>query len=85
VKLSHELFDIVSTLTGAAQSLAPSTISMLQSTASLKKKNNGPIEAKSAEDASELHISLTRPIYLQELHLGRFTSDVRDAFKGRKR
>ncbi|KAF9130944.1 poly(U)-specific 3'-to-5' RNA exonuclease [Mortierella sp. 14UC] len=85
VKLSHELFDIVSALTRAAQSLAPSTVSMLQSIALLKKKNGVPIEAESAEDASELHISLTRPIYLQELHLGRFTSDVRDTFRSRKR
>ncbi|KAF9904037.1 poly(U)-specific 3'-to-5' RNA exonuclease [Linnemannia zychae] len=76
VKLSHELFDIVSTLTRTAQSLAPSTVSMLQSIASLKNKNSTPVEAESAEDASELHISLTRPIYLQELHLGRFTSDL---------
>ncbi|KAG0271023.1 poly(U)-specific 3'-to-5' RNA exonuclease [Linnemannia exigua] len=75
VKLSHELFDIVTTLTRTTQSLVPSTVSMLQSTASLKK-NSIPIEAESAEDASELHISLTRPIYLQELHLGRFTSEL---------
>ncbi|KAF8946680.1 poly(U)-specific 3'-to-5' RNA exonuclease [Haplosporangium gracile] len=85
VKLSHELFDIVSTLTKTARSLAPSTVSMLQSVESLKKKNDVPIEADSAEDATELHISLTRPIYLQELHLGHFASDIRDTFKSRKR
>ncbi|KAG0077829.1 poly(U)-specific 3'-to-5' RNA exonuclease [Linnemannia elongata] len=85
VKLSHELFDIVSTLTKTARSLAPSTISMLQSVESLKKKGDIPVEAKSAEDATELHISLTRPIYLQELHLGHFASDIRDTFKNRKR
>ncbi|KAG0378408.1 poly(U)-specific 3'-to-5' RNA exonuclease [Mortierella sp. AD032] len=80
-----KLFDIVSTLTRTAQSLAPSTVSMLQSITSQEKKNSVPVKAESAEDASELHISLTRPIYLQELHLGRFASDVRDIFKSRKR
>jgi len=58
---------------------------MLQSIESLKTKSVAPIEPESAEDASELHISLTRPIYLQELHLGRFTADVRDTFKAKKR
>ncbi|KAK3829467.1 MAG: hypothetical protein JOS17DRAFT_215674 [Linnemannia elongata] len=85
VKLSHELFDIVSTLTKTARSLAPSTISMLQSVESLKKRGDVSVEAESAEDATELHISLTRPIYLQELHLGHFVSDIRDTFKSRKR
>ncbi|KAG9069137.1 poly(U)-specific 3'-to-5' RNA exonuclease [Linnemannia hyalina] len=42
---------------------APSTISMLQSVESLKKKGDAPVEAESAEDATELHISLTRPIF----------------------
>ena len=58
---------------------------MLQSVESLKKKGDMPVEAESAEDATELHISLTRPIYLQELHLGHFASDIRDTFKSRKR
>ncbi|KAF8940614.1 hypothetical protein BGZ58_005573 [Dissophora ornata] len=35
-----------------------------------------PKESESAEDAVELHISLTRPLYLQELHIGGFTSDI---------
>ncbi|KAF9930732.1 poly(U)-specific 3'-to-5' RNA exonuclease [Linnemannia zychae] len=85
VKLSHELFDIVTTLIKKAQMLAPSTISMLQSIESLKKKGSIPAEATDVDDSKELHISLTRPIYLQELQLGRFASDVRDAFRNKKR
>ncbi|KAF9982390.1 nuclear protein localization protein 4 [Mortierella antarctica] len=57
---------------------------MLRSIESLKNAPSVSIDADTAADATELHISLTRPLYLQELHLGRFTSDVRDAFKKRK-
>ncbi|KAG0312032.1 poly(U)-specific 3'-to-5' RNA exonuclease [Dissophora globulifera] len=85
VKLSSELFDIVTTLIESARRSASSTISLLQSIESQRNKSSIPKEAKTAEDSVELHISLTRPLYLQELHLGRFTTDVRDAFKNRKR
>lgn len=85
VKLSSELFDIVSALTRTARKSAPSTVSLLQSIEALKDKKEIPIEAATAADASELHISLTRPLYLQELHIGRFTSEVRNAFKNRKK
>ncbi|KAF9362386.1 poly(U)-specific 3'-to-5' RNA exonuclease [Mortierella sp. NVP85] len=85
VKLSTELFDIVSALIKTAQKSAPTTISLLQSIDVTRDKKAVPVEAKTAADASELHISLTRPLYLQELHLGRFISDVRDAFKNKKR
>jgi hypothetical protein len=85
VKLSTELFDIVSALIKTAQKSAPTTISLLQSIDSTRDKKGAHVEAETAADASELHISLTRPLYLQELHLGRFTSDVRDAFKNKKR
>ncbi|KAF9422295.1 nuclear protein localization protein 4 [Podila epigama] len=80
------MFDIVSTFTERARKLVPNTISMLQSIQWMKTNPKAiPIDAKSADDATELHISLTRPIYLQELHMGRFVSDVREAFKRRKR
>ncbi|KAG0095092.1 nuclear protein localization protein 4 [Podila epicladia] len=86
VKLSEEMFDIVSSFTESARKLVPKTISMLQSIQAMRADPKAtPIEAKSAEDATELHISLTRPIYLQALHIGRFVSDVREAFKGKKR
>ncbi|KAG0258505.1 nuclear protein localization protein 4 [Mortierella polycephala] len=85
VKLSSEMFDIISTLTKSARAAAHTTVSMLQSIESLKDLKSMPVEATTAADATELHISLTRPLYLQELHLGRFTSDVRDAFKKKKR
>ncbi|KAI8603859.1 U6 snRNA phosphodiesterase Usb1 [Dissophora ornata] len=85
VNLSSELFDIVSTLTKTARKSAPTTVSLLQSIESQKDKTSMPKESESAEDAVELHISLTRPLYLQELHIGGFTSDVRDAFKKRKK
>jgi len=80
------MFDIVHSLTERALKLVPKTISMLQSIQAMRSNPNAiPVEAKSAEDATELHISLTRPIYLQELHIGRFVADVREAFKGKKR
>lgn len=86
VKLSEEMFDIVSSFTESARKLVPKTISMLQSIQAVRADPKAtPVEAKSAEDATELHISLTRPIYLQALHIGRFVSDVREAFKGKKR
>ncbi|CAO3563583.1 unnamed protein product [Mortierella alpina] len=85
VKVSEELFDIIKSLTRSARSLAPSTVSMLRSIESLRKAPSVAIDAETAADATELHISLTRPLYLQELHIGRFTSDVRDAFRKRKR
>src|SRR4051794_28524647 len=85
VKLSTELFDIVTALTKTARKSAPSTVSLLQSIEILKDKKEILVEAATAADASELHISLTRPLYLQELHIGRFTSDVRNAFKNRKK
>ncbi|KAF9931704.1 nuclear protein localization protein 4 [Mortierella alpina] len=85
VKASEELFDIITSLTKSARASAPSTVSMLRSIESLKNAPSVSIDADTAADATELHISLTRPLYLQELHLGRFTSDVRDAFKKRKR
>ncbi|KAF9304781.1 poly(U)-specific 3'-to-5' RNA exonuclease [Mortierella antarctica] len=86
VKLSEEMFDIVSSFTESARKLVPKTISMLQSIQAVRADPKAtPIEAKSADDATELHISLTRPIYLQALHIGRFVSDVREAFKGKKR
>ncbi|KAG0245884.1 poly(U)-specific 3'-to-5' RNA exonuclease [Mortierella sp. GBA43] len=84
VKLSSELFDIVSTLTRTARKSVPGTVSLLQSIESLQDKKGIPTEATTADDAVELHVSLTRPLYLQELHIGRFTSDVRNAFKNRK-
>ncbi|KAG0004649.1 nuclear protein localization protein 4, partial [Entomortierella chlamydospora] len=85
VKLSGDLFDIVSTLVKSARKTVPSTVSLLQSIETQKTPKAVPAEAKTAEDATELHISLTRPLYLQELHIGRFVSEVRDAFKNRKR
>ncbi|KAF9960987.1 nuclear protein localization protein 4 [Mortierella alpina] len=85
VKVSEELFDIVTSLIKSARASAPSIVSMLRSIESLKNSQSVSIDAETAADATELHISLTRPLYLQELHLGRFTSDVRDAFKKRKR
>ncbi|KAF9171218.1 nuclear protein localization protein 4 [Mortierella sp. AD010] len=85
VKLSGDLFDIVSTLVKSARKTVPSTVSLLQSIETQKNPKAIPTEAKTAEGATELHISLTRPIYLQELHIGRFVSEVRDAFKNRKR
>ncbi|KAF9331652.1 poly(U)-specific 3'-to-5' RNA exonuclease [Podila minutissima] len=86
IKLSEEMFDIVSSFTESARKLVPKTISMLQSIQAARADPKAtPIEAKSAEDATELHISLTRPIYLQALHIGRFVADVREAFKGKKR
>ncbi|KAG0199735.1 poly(U)-specific 3'-to-5' RNA exonuclease [Mortierella sp. GBA30] len=69
----------------SARVSAPGTISMLTSIESIKNPNAVPAEAETAADATELHISLTRPLYLQELHLGRFISDTREAFKNRKR
>ncbi|ORZ22675.1 hypothetical protein BCR41DRAFT_349463 [Lobosporangium transversale] len=85
VKLSSELFDIVKTLTKRAREMAPNTVSLLQSLESVKDSKAIPIEAETAADATELHISLTRPLYLQELHLGGFMSDIRTAFKNKKR
>ncbi|KAG0038346.1 nuclear protein localization protein 4 [Podila clonocystis] len=86
VKLSGEMFDIVSSFTESARKLVPKSVSMLQSIQAMRADPKAtPIEAKNAEDATELHISLTRPIYLQALHIGRFVSDVREAFKGKKR
>ncbi|KAF9109893.1 nuclear protein localization protein 4 [Mortierella sp. AM989] len=85
VKLPSELFDIVSTLIKSARKTAPSTVSLLQSIETRRDPKAIPTEAEVAEDANELHISLTRPLYLQELHIGRFVSEVRDAFKSRKR
>ncbi|KAF9956369.1 poly(U)-specific 3'-to-5' RNA exonuclease [Modicella reniformis] len=85
VKLSSELFDIISILTKTIRKSVPSAVSLLQSIESLKDKKGVALEAETAADASELHISLTRPLYLQELHIGRFTSDVRDAFKNKKK
>ncbi|KAF9278649.1 nuclear protein localization protein 4 [Mortierella alpina] len=85
VKVSEELFDIVTNLTKSARASAPNTVSMLRSIESLKNTPSVSIDAETAADATELHISLTRPLYLQELHLSRFASDVRDAFKKRKR
>lgn len=86
VKLSGDMFDIVSSFTESARKLVPKTISMLQSIQAMRSDPKAtPVEAKCAEDATELHISLTRPIYLQALHIGRFVSEVREVFKGKKR
>ncbi|KAI1315873.1 nuclear protein localization protein 4 [Mortierella claussenii] len=85
VKLSGELFDIVKSLIVSARKTAPKVVSLLQSTESHQGPKTRPTEAEAAVDTTELHISLTRPLYLQELHHGRFTSDVKDAFKGKKR
>ncbi|KAG0347871.1 hypothetical protein BG004_006667 [Podila humilis] len=86
IKLSSEMFDVVSSLTESARKLIPKTVSMLQSIQAMRGDSNAvPTEAKSAEDAAELHISLTRPIYLQALHIGQFISEVRDTFKRKQR
>ncbi|KAF9583255.1 poly(U)-specific 3'-to-5' RNA exonuclease [Lunasporangiospora selenospora] len=82
IKLSSELFDIVTALTKRAQETVPETTSMLHSL----KSSKGEVKvAEHADDAVELHVSLSRPLYLQELHLGRFTSDVKEAFKNKRR
>ncbi|KAF9439013.1 nuclear protein localization protein 4 [Entomortierella beljakovae] len=85
VKLSNEMFGVISSLIRNVRMTVPSTESLLHSIKAQRDSKSIPTEAEDTDDCSELHISLTRQIYLQELHIGRFISDVRDAFKVKRR
>jgi len=67
------------------QESAAAVESLFTSIESMKIPDSVRKDAEDANDAAELHISLTRPLYLQQVQLGRFAAELKETFETRKK
>lgn len=91
VKLSEDLFDMASSMvqhireSKVVRESAATVESLFPSIESMKTPSSTRKDAMDANDAVELHISLTRPLYLQQIQLDRFAAELKETLEGRKK